>query len=184
LSLAFLLSFGAGFTPVFTLASLVSILIIYRFSTPLGSNLIWAVVLSSVYGIEVVLLRRRVRIDPQLKSLRDTLWLILTSTIVSTLLAVIAVSALVNYGEVPAAQYFNAFVEWWIGEMIGVVVFTPFLLTHVMPWVKRFIDWEWGNIKKQMVFRRPSLQSIGQIISIPVKPSRNSPTIEKVMRRA
>jgi PAS domain S-box-containing protein len=168
LSLAFLLSFGAGFTPVFTFASVISSLIIYRFSTPIASNLIWAVVLSSVYGIETVLLRRRVRIDPQLKSLRDMLWLLFTSTIVSTLLAVIAVSALVNYGEVPAGQYFNAFVEWWIGEMIGVVVFTPFLLIHVMPWVKRFIAGEWENIRQPRVFPRPSLQSIGQVISIPV----------------
>jgi PAS domain S-box-containing protein/putative nucleotidyltransferase with HDIG domain len=167
-SLAFLLSFGAGFTPVFTFASLVSSLIIYRFSTPLGSNLIWAVVLSSAYGIESILLRRRVRIDPQLKALRDTLWLLLTSAIVSTLLAVISVSALVYYGKVAPAQYFNAFMEWWIGEMIGVVVFTPFLLIHVMPWVKRFIAGEWANFKQPKVFHRPSIQSIAQVVSIPV----------------
>jgi hypothetical protein len=68
--------------------------------------------------------------------------------------------------------------------MIGVVVFTPFLIIHVMPWVKRFIAGEWGNIKQPKVFRRPSLQSIGQIISLPVKPSRNSSTFEKAMRRA
>ena len=87
LSLAFLLTFGAGFTPVFTLASLISSLIIYRFSTPLGPILVWAVILSAVYGIDALLLRRRVRIDPQLKNLRDTLWLILSSAIVSTVLA-------------------------------------------------------------------------------------------------
>jgi hemerythrin-like metal-binding protein/PAS domain S-box-containing protein len=168
LSLAFLLTFGAGFTPVFALASLISSLIIYRFSTPLGPILVWAVILSTVYGIDALLLRRRVRIDPQLKSLRDTLWLILSSTIVATVLAVISVSTLVNYGEVPSAQYFNAFVQWWIGEMIGVLVFTPFLLVHAMPWLKRFVDGEWANLKKQKVFRKPSLQSMGQVVSIPV----------------
>ena len=168
LSLAFLLSFGAGFTPVFTFASVISSLIIYRFSTPIASNLIWAVVLSSLYEIETVLLRRRVRIDPQLKSFRDMLWLLFTSTIVSTLLAVIAVSALINYGELPATQYFNAFVNGGIGEMIGVVVFTPFLLIYVMPWVKQFIAGEWGYFKEPKVYHWPSLQSIGQVISIPV----------------
>ncbi len=52
--------------------------------------------------------------------------------------------------------------------MIGVLVFTPFLLVHVMPWLKRFIDGGWANSKKQIILHRPSLQSIGQVISIPV----------------
>ena len=167
LSLAFLLTFGVGFTPVFTFASLISSLIIYQVSTPLGSILVWAIILSGAYGIDAYLLRRRIHIDPQLKNLRDTLWLILTSVIVSTVMAVISVSTLVSYGEVPASQYFNALVEWWIGEMIGVLVLTPFLLIYVMPWLKQFIEGEWINIKK-FVFRRPSLQSIGQVVSIPV----------------
>ena len=168
LSLAFLLTFGAGFTPAVTLASLISSLIIYRFSTPLGPLLVWAVILSAVYGINALLLRRRIRIDPQLKNLRDTLWLILTSAIVSTVLAVISVSNLINYGEVPASQYFNAFVQWWIGEMIGVLVFSPFLLIHVMPWLKRFMDGGWTNSRTRYILHRPSFQTIGQVISIPV----------------
>ncbi len=168
LSLAFLLAFGVGFTPVFTFASLISSLIIYKISTPIGPILVWAIILSGVYAIDAYLLRRRIHIDPQLKNLRDTLWLILTSVIVSTAMAVITVPNLVSYGAIPASQYFKAFVEWWIGEMIGVLVLTPFLLIYVMPWLKQFIDGEWINLKKQIVFRRPSLQSIGQVVSIPV----------------
>ena len=167
LSLAFLLTFGAGFTPAVTLASLISSLIIYRFSTPLGPILVWAVILSVIYGSNVLFLRRRVSIDPQLKNLRDILWLMLTSAIVSTVLAVISVSTLINFGEVPASQYFNAFVHWWIGEMIGVLAFTPFLLIHVMPWLKRFIDGEWGSLRKRNSLHRPSLHTLAQVISIP-----------------
>ncbi len=168
LSLAFLLTFGAGFTPVFGLASLFSSFFIYHFSTPLGPLLVWAVILSAVYGMEAVLLRRRVRIDPELKALSDTLWLILISAVAATILAVISVSVLIQYGEISAAVYFNAVAEWWIGEMTGIVVFTPFLLVDGMPWVRQFINGEQTNSKKQFVFRRPSLQSIGQVISIPV----------------
>ncbi len=168
LSLAFLLTFGLWFTPVFTLASLFSSLFVYHFSTPLGPILVWAVILSAIYGMDAVILRRRVRIDPELKALRDTLWLILTSAVAATILAVISVSVLIQDGEIPAAVYFNAVAEWWIGEMTGIVVFTPFLLVHGMPWVRRFINGERTNSKKQFVFRRSSLQSIGQVISIPV----------------
>lgn len=137
LSLAFLLTFGAGFTPVFGLASLFSSFFIYHFSTPLGPLLVWAVILSAVYGMEAVLLRRRVRIDPELKALSDTLWLILISAVAATILAVISVSVLIQYGEISAAVYFNAVAEWWIGEMTGIVVFTPFLLVDGMPWVRQ-----------------------------------------------
>ncbi len=168
LSLAFLLTFGSGFTPVFTLASLISSLIIYRFSTPLGPILVWAVILSALYGIDALFLRHRVHIDAQLQNLRDTLWLILSSAIVSTILALIAVTTFVGYGSIPASQYFHAFLEWWIGEMVGVLAFTPFLLVHVMPWLKRFIDGEWANPITRNFLRRPSLQSIGQVISIPI----------------
>jgi len=168
LSLAFLLTFGAGFAPVFALASLVSSLVIYQFSEPLGPLLVWAVILSAVYGVDAWFLRRRIRIDPQLRELRDALWLILSSAIVSTILAAISVSVLVSYGQVPSAQSFIAFVSWWIGEMIGVLVLTPFLLVHVMPWLKRFIDGQWAASRRPHVSYRPSLQTIGQVVSIPV----------------
>jgi len=168
LSLAFLLTFGVGFTPLFGLAALISSLIIFRLPVPPGLNMVWALILSAVYGTDAFLLRRRIRINPELNNLRDTLWLILTTTIVSTVLAIIAISALVNFGLIPPSQYFNAFVEWWIGEMTGVLVFMPFLLVYVMPWLKRFIDGQGINSNNRIIFRRPSLQSIGQLISIPV----------------
>jgi hemerythrin-like metal-binding protein/PAS domain S-box-containing protein/putative nucleotidyltransferase with HDIG domain len=52
--------------------------------------------------------------------------------------------------------------------MTGIVVFTPFLLVHGMPWVRRFINGERTKSKKRFGFRRLSLHSIGQVISIPV----------------
>jgi len=90
-----------------------------------------------------------------LKALRDTLWLILTSAVAATILAVISVSVLIHYGEIPAANYFNAVAEWWIGEMTGVVVFTPscwFMGCHGA----RFINGEQTNFKKTICFHRPS----------------------------
>jgi len=168
ISVAFLLTFGIGFTPAFTLASLISSLFIYRLATPLAPILVWAVILSIVYGIIAFLLRNRVRITLSLQNLRDILLLILFSAIGSTVLALISILNLVNYGQVPSSQFFITLLQWWIGEMIGVLVFTPFLLIHVMPWLKRFIDGEWANLKPRKFHHRPSLQSIGQVISIPV----------------
>ncbi|HSM23657.1 MAG TPA: MASE1 domain-containing protein, partial [Anaerolineaceae bacterium] len=168
LSLAFLLTFGVGFAPVFAIASLISSLIIFRFSISFTQVLVWAVILSSVYGINAFVLRRKIRIDPQLRNLRDILWLILSSAIVSTVLALISVSVLVNYKEIPASQFFYAFAQWWIGEMIGVLVFAPFFLIHVMPRVKRFIDVGWTKSIPLFSLQRPSLLVIGQIISIPL----------------
>ncbi len=121
-----------------------------------------------MFGIDAWVLRRRVGIDPQLKNLRDSVWLILSSAVVTTILAFISISALVNYKEIPASEFTHSFVHWWIGEMIGILVLTPFLLIHVMPMVKRFLDGEWVISRERVRFHQPSLQVIGQIISIPL----------------
>jgi PAS domain S-box-containing protein len=167
LSLAFLLALGAQVTPGFTLASLISSLIIYRLSVPLGDALIWAVILSSVYGIDAFFLYHFLRIDRRLNNLRDIFWLILTTALSSTILAFIAVYALVQRGALPPGQFIIAFIPWWIGEMIGVLVFTPFFLVYILPALKKFIDGEWSS-PIPMGIPHFSLESIFQIISIPV----------------
>lgn len=168
LSLAFLLTFGVGFAPVVALASIISSLTIFHYSAPLEPILGWAVILSSVYGLTAVFLRRRVRIDPQLKNLRDTLWLIFASVVVSAVLAVISVSSLAYYGEVPESKYFHAIFHWWVGEMIGVLILAPFLLVHVMPWLNRFLDEGWAVARIRIKLRQPSHQFILQAVSIPL----------------
>jgi PAS domain S-box-containing protein len=138
LSFAFLLVFGMRFMPVVGLASLISSYFIYRFQQPPAALIGWAFLVSGLYGMAAALLRQRIHIDLQLRRLRDVIWLMLSAAVISTVLAVISVSASVDSGTIPVSEIFEAVVHWWIGETIGVLTVTPFLLIHFMPRVRQF----------------------------------------------
>ena len=126
----------------------------------------WAILISLTYGLATLFLRRWVRIDLQLKNTRDLLWLLLASAVGSVILAIVSVSGSVSSGLVPEAERLPATAQWWIGEMIGILVVTPTLLIHVMPWVKRFVNKE--NSAPPKTFPLPVHPShvLGQLISI------------------
>jgi PAS domain S-box-containing protein len=166
-SLALLLTFGASFTPGLMLASLISGFFIYQIQLPPFELIVWSIVLPSIYGAAVLFLRTHVRIDPQLRTLRDVLWLILSSAVISAILAVISVSTETNSGLVPIPEQITATYQWWIGEMIGIIVVAPLLLIHVMPHVKRFVDGDFILFRRSILFKRPGIKSIGQALSIP-----------------
>ena len=140
LSFALLLAFGGAWWPSVALAALIGDLFIYQLAFPTPDLLIWAVFISVIYGITAEFLRRRIRIDPQLQSLRDVLWLICTSGVVAAVLAVIAVSADIASGAVPEAARFDATMHWWIGETVGILAVVPVLLIYVMPKVREFME--------------------------------------------
>ena len=141
-SFAVLLTFGAIYSPILVVASLISSLFIFHFPIPFESILGWAVLVSLTYGLATLFLRRWVRIDLQFKNAHDLLWLLLASAIVSAILAIVSVSSSIASGLVPESERFPAMAQWWIGEMIGILVVTPALLLYVMPWIKRFVSRE------------------------------------------
>ena len=164
-SFALLLALGWQYAPALIITSLISSLFIFKVSLPPGSILTWAVVVAVIYGSASVFLRRRVGFDPHLRSVRDVIWLILASAVVSTLLSVIAITGDPINETLSPTDKFIAFLTWWIGETIGVLVITPFLLLHVMPGVKRFID---GNLKVprgDIAFPSPPKTIVGQILT-------------------
>ena len=128
LSFAFLLTFGAPFLPAFAIASIISSLFVFRLSLPLSALITWAIFLTLAYGLAVWFLRERVHIDTQLRKPRDLFWMITAAAAVTTILAIISVSGMAASGAVPQAERLWATAEWWIGEMIGILVVTPVLL--------------------------------------------------------
>jgi PAS domain S-box-containing protein len=151
-SFALLLALGARFAPVLAITSFISSFFIYKVSPSIEPLVVWSIVVSVVYGVAAALLRRRVRFDPQLRSMRDVFWLIFASVIVSAILAVGAIDASVSGGIISASDRMIATLTWWIGETVGVLVMTPFLLIHVMPSVKQFLDGTLNLSGKQQRF--------------------------------
>jgi len=165
-SFALLLALGGGFAPVLAITSFISSYFIYKVSASVEPLIVWSIVVSVVYGVATVFLRRRVRIDPQLRSMRDVLWLIFTSAIVSAILAVGAIDASVSNGIISLADRIIAILTWWIGETVGVLVMTPFLLIHVMPSVRQYIAGTLDLSGKQERFSPRSKNMVWRAITL------------------
>ncbi len=168
LSLALLLSLGARSTPALAIASLISAFIIRQIQLPAYALIGWSIVFPLIFGATSLFLRHRVQFDPQLRSMRDVLWLILSSSVISAILAIGSVSAETTGGISPVTEQIDATFHWWTGELIGMLVLTPLLLIYVMPIVKRFAVGDLVLSGKKISIRRPSIKFIGQVISIPL----------------
>jgi PAS domain S-box-containing protein len=165
-SFALLLALGGGFAPILLLTSLISSLFVYSNSGPVELLIGWAILVSMLYGLTAAFLRRRVGFDPQLKSMRDVLLLIVSSAVVSAILAVVAISGDTPVGVVSLTDRMIAMITWWIGEMVGILVMTPFLLIHVMPWVKQFVGGSLDLSERQDLFPRRPKNIVVRVITL------------------
>jgi PAS domain S-box-containing protein len=166
LTYALLLVFGARFTPAVTIALLISSVFIYHMPQPPHLLLLWALITSSIYGVAAAFLRHRIRFDWQLRKSRDVTWLVVTAVFVSALLAVLSVSSSALSSDMPRNEVLRAIFIWWIGETVGVLTITPFLLIHVMPRLKQFAEGQPVRSPARRSFPRPTLSVIGQAFSI------------------
>ena len=163
---AFLLVFGLGFTPVVFLSLLISSIFIYRMPQSPYLLLLWALTVSLIYGAAAAFLRKRIHIDWQLRKFRDVSWFIFTALLVSALLAVLTVLSSTMSSDLQRSEILQAIFHWWIGETVGVLTITPFLLSYVMPWLKRFTEGQPLELPSHRSFPYPTLVVIGQGLSI------------------
>jgi PAS domain S-box-containing protein/putative nucleotidyltransferase with HDIG domain len=166
LTYALLLVFGIAFTPAVTIALLVDSILIYRMPQSSFLLILWAIIISLIYGAAALFLRKPIHLDWQLKKLRDVVWLIVTTVLVSALLAILSVLSSSLSGGVPGSEIFHNIFHWWIGETVGVLTVTPFLLIYVMPGLKRFIAGEPDKATSRRAFPRLTLTAVGQAASI------------------
>ncbi len=163
---ALLLVFGVRFAPAVMIALFISSMFIYRMPQPPWLLFLWAFIISLIYSASAAFLRNRIRFDWQLRKVRDVIWLVAAAVFVSALLAVLSVSSSALSSEMPRSEVLRAIFHWWIGETIGVLTVTPFLLIYVMPGLKRFAEGQPVRLPARRSFPRPTLSAIGQAFSI------------------
>jgi integral membrane sensor domain MASE1 len=166
LTYTLLLVFGVRFTPAVTIALFISSLFIYHMPQSPYLLFLWALIISLIYGAAAAFLRHRIRFDWQLRKMRDVIWLVFTTVFVSALLAVLSVSSSALSSDMPRSEVLGAIFHWWIGETVGVLTVTPFLLIHVMPGLKRFVEGQPVKLPARRSFPRPTLSVIGQVFSL------------------
>ncbi|MFO1352674.1 MAG: MASE1 domain-containing protein [Gammaproteobacteria bacterium] len=128
LSVAFLLIHGLRFAPALFIAALVAEIVVRGLPLPWPDLLTSSAVLAAGYTGLAAVLRENVSASPLLASLRDLAWFIVSAIVATAFIALSIISVYVSADLIPRTGFLAAVLHFWIGDLIGVVVTTPFCL--------------------------------------------------------
>ena len=128
LSLFVLLRFGLWTTPWLFVAAFVAQVVVRGLTVPWELIAVASALLAAGYAIVGAILRRRMDFANGIASLRDAT--IFTATVVpaTLLIALTYVGLFVAAGAVGLDAMIPSVAQFWIGDLIGVIVVTPLLL--------------------------------------------------------
>jgi PAS domain S-box-containing protein len=138
LSLAMLIGFGSSYMPLVMLSGAIAGVVnyhqsIFSFNT-IGVNL----AVSGGYWAAAFVLRKVLKIDWRLRSMRDVFSLLAVSLVSSCAVAFAGVLMGIADQAIKPSEYVHASITWWVGDAVTLATLTPFLLMYVMPWLFRF----------------------------------------------
>jgi signal transduction histidine kinase len=129
LSFVLILIFGQRFLPLIFVAPLLADIIVRRMPLPLHIELLSCLTIGAGYGFAAIsLLRPRLKFDVSLSSIRDMVLLMLAAVASAAIVSALHVLLLCLAGLVPWSDYVAAALRYWVGDVIGIAVVTPFLL--------------------------------------------------------
>lgn len=129
LSFALILLLGRDYIPWLFVAPFVTNMLLASQSVPLEVNLLGACLIGLGYGgATAALTMPQLRFDRTLSTKRSLVLLVAAAAISTALVAVSYVLLLMAFGLVAEGEIVRTMLQWWIGDMIGITVVTPFLL--------------------------------------------------------
>jgi signal transduction histidine kinase len=131
LSWAFILLFGRRFLPLLFVAPLLADLLVFGLALPWWLKLAAAGLSGAGYAAALsLLLLPQARFDPALDTMRDIVLLMGAAIAATGAVALTSVALFVAAGSLAAADAQWALLRYWIGDLIGIGVVTPFLLIY------------------------------------------------------
>jgi PAS domain S-box-containing protein len=141
LALAALIGLGWRYAPVILLAESIASVVNYHLPVRSYSFLIGNIEFISVYTAAAVVLRRVVKIDWRLRSMRDVTWLLLIATCASWVVAFVGTRFLMADHLIPAPEYLLATMNWWIGDAVAIGSIVPFSLIYIVPHLRQYLGY-------------------------------------------
>jgi two-component system, LuxR family, sensor kinase FixL len=127
LSFVVVLLFGPRMIPYLFLAPLLADFVNLQTPLPLGVALLSSALIGGGYAAASMLLRHpAVRFDPALRSLRDLALLMFVAMVSAGFVALSYVVLIIAAGLLPIEDLAAAAFRYWVGDLIGIMVFTPF----------------------------------------------------------
>jgi diguanylate cyclase (GGDEF)-like protein/PAS domain S-box-containing protein len=127
------------------------------------------------YVVAAYLLRGPLKIDARLRRRRDVVRYVSILLVAGVFATAIGVASLAADRTISWNQYWHSAWGWYVGDVVGLVGFAPFLLIHVLPWVRRMLslprDRTSQREERRITSTRPIrsvdvLEAIGQLASI------------------
>lgn len=133
LSFALILLFGTEFLPWLFVAPLLADAVVRGFVLPVPAELAAALIIGGGYAAgTMLLLAPRLHFDTTLASRHSLLMLVTVAVISTALVSASYVGMLIAFGVLPATDFGRAALRFWVGDVIGIAVLTPFLLVLIM----------------------------------------------------
>jgi len=167
LALAALIGLGWRYAPVILLAECIASVVNYHLPVRSYSFLLGNVEFISVYAAAAMVLRRVVKIDWRLRSMRDVMWLLLIATCASCIVAFVGTRFLMADHLVPASGYLLATMNWWIGDAVAIGSIVPFSLIYLVPRLRRYLGYSERDGKAKEAAHtagRHELQGFGRAV--------------------
>jgi two-component system, LuxR family, sensor kinase FixL len=129
LSFALVLLFGTEFVPWLFVAPVLADGLVRGFALPPAAEVSAAIIIGGGYAAAaMLLLSPRLRFDATLASRRSLLLLMAVAVVSTAVVAAGYVGMLVAFGVLSLADFSRAALRFWVGDVIGITVLTPFLL--------------------------------------------------------
>src|SRR5262249_5720588 len=129
LSFALVLLFGERLIPFLFLAPLLADIAVRQLPWPL--ELVTTMIVGGGYSVALLFLLRSPKFNPALSSLNDLFLLLLTALVSAAIVAAGYVTSVVAAGLLPQQDFLTAYARFWVGDMIGIAVMTPFALIYL-----------------------------------------------------
>jgi diguanylate cyclase (GGDEF)-like protein/PAS domain S-box-containing protein len=101
------------------------------------SGLVAPICSTGFYCVAAILLRRQLKINPNLRRRRDVgryTVVTLTAAVGST---ICGVTSLMLDHAITRSDYWHSALGWYVGDVVGLLGFAPFLMIHVLPWIRK-----------------------------------------------
>ncbi|HET9748925.1 MAG TPA: MASE1 domain-containing protein [Casimicrobiaceae bacterium] len=150
LSLAFLLRYGIRQGPWLFVAAIAAEFLVRGAPAPLPVLVAASLLLAVSYTALAALLTRVLRVDADLRSLRDVTVFVAAAAVACAIIALAFVALFARSGVLPPREFQEGVTQFWIGDLIGIVVTTPALLVIT----RRYQSW------------RPTLETLAELAAI------------------
>ena len=129
LSFVLLLLFGLRMIPFLLISPLLADYLNQQFAMPWHIEIVASALVGGGYSIALTfLLHPKLRFEPTLDSMRDLVLLMVVAVVSAAFVAIGYVSLTIAAGLLPAADFTAATLRYWVGDVIGITVITPFAL--------------------------------------------------------